>query len=186
MINRAGSPLPFKEATEVFDTLTATQEKTQTQDVVLRKTTTPVAQSKLAKRKENWGNVGIAAGMVSVTGIFLGPLFFLIPAQNEAIAEAQAERETLDSAVLNVSDSLETYYDQNKAYPDQISALIEAAAQKTGIPASDFCYAPQSDRNNQNYIFGVDRGEDKQEVRISAISDGHVEYIMPQEPNCFD
>jgi hypothetical protein len=182
MINKTSSPLPFKEATEVFVNLAATQEKTQTQEVV-RRTTAEVTQQGSNARQPSL-MAGITA-LVSV-GIIVAGVIGASFLNNQAEASNQ-KNVVLHNEFQTISDSLEAYYDQNKAYPDQVNSLIKTAAQKTGLPVSDFCYAPQTERNNQNYVFGARVADNTHwEARITAINDGKLESVHSTAPNCFD
>lgn len=182
MMNQTDSR-PFKEATEVFDTLTATQEKIQTQELA-RQAKTDV--TKKSDEEEDVSPLMNTITAVLVLGIMAFSIMGSFVLMNN-VKSSKAEASTLDTEIQAVSDQLEVYYDQNNVYPEEINSLITTAAQKTGIPVSDFCYAPQKDRNAQNYIFGVRSGSDEGtwKARISAISDGKLEYIGTSQPNCF-
>jgi len=177
---------PFKDAATVFDTLQTNQTKGQTQELASKPSVD------LTKRNTSKANSVMSNPVVSNTFI-VGGLFTTAVLMFGLISGAVSNKQALITAaytsgneLLPIIKDLETYYDQNQRYPDQIDIQLKAAAVKTGTLVSDFCYSVDTSRDSQNYILGARAADGSWDGRASSMADNGVQFEHKEDdPTCF-
>jgi hypothetical protein len=177
---------PLKDAATVFDTLQTTQGEQQTQELV-RKSPASLAKKQTGKTKTIMSNpvVSTVAMIGGIIVVALGSLAMISGAlvnKQALITEAYASGNQL----LPIIEDLETYYDQNQRYPDQIDSQLKAAAVKSGTLVSDFCYSVDTARGAKNYILGARADDGSWDGRASSMADNGVQFEhKADDPSCF-
>jgi hypothetical protein len=177
---------PFKDAATVFDTLQTTQGEQQTQELV-RKSPASLIKKKTGKTKTVMSNPAVSSTLM-VAGLVVAAVGSLAMISG-ALANKQAlitEAYASGNELLPIIEDLETYYDQNQRYPDQIDSQLKAAAVKSGTLVSDFCYSVDTSRDSQNYILGARADDGSWDGRASSMADNGVQFEhKADDPSCF-